>query len=70
VKGLVKSMYFDKNVKRERRGSDTNYDSWNRTKKRLFADESNRRRKKNACINCGKVGHMFNDYSDTQPLTP
>ncbi len=40
-KGPSKSTSFNKNMKREKSGSDKNYDSWNRAKKRLSADEFN-----------------------------
>ena len=38
-----------------------NYDSWNKAKDKLTADEYNKRRRTNACINCGEVGYKFSD---------
>ncbi len=61
-----KSTPFKK-MNREQSGSVRNYDSKNLAKKRLSADEFNRRRKTNACINCGEVGHRFKDCPKPKP---
>jgi len=45
----------------------TNYDSWNKTKDKLTADEYNKRRRLNACINCGEVGHIFFECPKPKP---
>ncbi len=66
-KGPSKSTSFNKNMKRERSDSEKNYDSWNKAKKRLTTNEYNRLRKTNACINCGEVGHKFNDCPKPKP---
>ncbi len=45
-------------VNRERIISNSKgYDSWNKAKAKLTADEYNKRRRTNACINCGEIGH-------------
>ncbi len=66
LKGHVKSTSFDKNMKRERSGSERNYESSNMAKKRTSADEFNKRRRNNSCISCGEVGHRFNDCPNTK----
>ena len=40
-----------------------NYDSWNNAKAKLTNDEFNKRRRTNACINCGEVGNKFSNCS-------
>ena len=37
------------------------YDSWNKAKAKLTEDEFNKRRRTNACINFGEVGHKFSN---------
>ncbi len=54
-KESAKSITFNKQSKRERNGNGKNYDSWNKTKKRLTIDEFNHRRNTCACMNCGEV---------------
>ncbi len=66
-RGSLNSTSFNKNMKREKSGSDMNYDYWNMAKKRLSADEFNRRRNNNACINCAEVVHRFNDCPKPKP---
>ncbi len=58
---ITYSVSFNKNVKRERSDSEKNFESWNKAKKRLSTNEYNKRRKTNACINCGEVGHKFSE---------
>jgi hypothetical protein len=67
-KGSAKSPTSGKQVKRERSTSDLkDYDSWNRAKAKLTADEYNKRRRINACINCGEVGHKFSACPKPKP---
>ena len=67
-KGSSKSTTFDKHsTKRERSANNKNYYSWNKAKKRLSTDEINRRGNISACMNCGEVGHVFNDCSKPKP---
>ncbi len=54
-------------MKREKGGSKTNYNSWNKAKEQLTVNEYNRRRSNNACIKCGELGHKFNDYPKPKP---
>ncbi len=54
-------------MKRERCSSEKKYDSWNWAKKRLSAHEFHRRRKNNACVNCGEVFHRFSDCPKPNP---
>ena len=61
-----KSTTFDKHFKRER-SNIRNYDSWNKAKKRLTTDEINTRRNTGVCMNCGEVGHVFNDCPKSKP---
>jgi hypothetical protein len=49
------------------KSENTNYDSWNKAKDKLTADEYNKRRRTKACINCGEVGHAFSDYPKPKP---
>ena len=65
-KGASKSTTFVKRLKRESSNS-RNYDSWNKDKRRLTTDEINKRRNTGACMNCGEVGHMFDDCSKPKP---
>ena len=65
AKGSSKSNIFDKHFKRKR--NNKNYDSWNKAKKRLSTDEINKRRNTSACMNCGEVGHVFNDCPKPKP---
>ena len=65
-KGSSKSTTFGKRLKRESSNS-RNYESWNGAKKRLTVDEINIRRNTGACMNCGEVGHMFNDCPKPKP---
>jgi hypothetical protein len=44
-----------------------NYDSWNKTKDKLTADEYKKRRRTNACIKCGEFGHTFSDCPKPKP---
>ena len=65
-KGFSKSTTFGKHLKRERSNS-RSYDSWNKAKKRLTADEIIKRRNTSPCMNCGEVGHVFNDCPKPNP---
>ncbi len=61
-KGSSKPSISGKHVKRKRSTSDSKgYDSWNKAKAKLNADEYNKRRRTNGCINCGEIGHKFSD---------
>ena len=62
-----KSTIFDKGLKWERSTSDRNYDSWNIAKRRLLAEELNKRQKTNAYINCCKAGRVFNGCPKPKP---
>jgi hypothetical protein len=65
-KGSSKSTTFDKHLKRE--GSNIrNHDTWNKAKKRLTIDEIYKRRNICACMNCGEVGHVFNNGPKPKP---
>jgi hypothetical protein len=57
-KSPLKSYNSDNKVKHEEATScSKNYDSRNKTKAKLTEDGLNTRRRNNACINCGEVGH-------------
>ena len=60
-----KSHISDKKAKFSTSGfkseSNNNYESWNKAKDNLTADEYNKLRRTNAYINCGEVGHRFSD---------
>ena len=61
-KSPSKSYNSNKQIKYEKSGSESkNYDSCNNVKARLVDDEFNKRRRTNACINCGEVGHKFSN---------
>ena len=62
-----RSIIFNKHVKRERNDYNKNYESWNKAKKRLTTDEVNRRRNTSACMNCGEVNNLFQDYPKPKP---
>jgi hypothetical protein len=66
-KGSSKSVSFNNNLKREKSDTERNFESWNRAKKRLSTNEYNKRRKTNACINCGEVGHKFSECPKPKP---
>ena len=66
-KGSSKSTTFDKHSKRKRSTNNKNYDSWNKAKKRLSTNEIQRRRNTSACMNCGEVGHVFNECPKPNP---
>ena len=66
-KGPSKFTTFDNHLKRERSTSSGNYVSWNKAKKQLSTEEINIRRSKGACMNCGEVGHVFNDCPKPKP---
>jgi hypothetical protein len=64
-KGQSKSA---KQVKRERDIADPKgYDSWNKAKAKLTEAEFSKRRRTNACINCGEVGHKFSACPKPKP---
>jgi hypothetical protein len=63
-----RSVTFNKQVKRERNDNNKNYDSWNKTEKRLTTDEINRRRNTSACMNYSEVGHVIKDFP--KPIKP
>jgi hypothetical protein len=46
---------------------DKSFESWNKAKGKLTDDEYNKRRRTNACINCGEVGHKFSDCPKPKP---
>ena len=65
-----KSHISDKKAKFSTFGfkSESNkYDSWDKAKDKLIADENNKHRWTNACINCGEVSHKFSDYPKPKP---
>ena len=66
-KGSSKSTTFDRHFKRERSTNNKSYDSWNKAKKRLTTNEINKRRNTSASMNCGEVGHVFNDCPKPKP---
>jgi len=43
------------------------YHSWNKAKAKLTKDEFNKRRRTNACINCGEVGHKYSNCLKPKP---
>ena len=56
----MKSFNPDKKIKYDKATSGSkSRDSWNKAKAKLTEDEFNKRRRTNACINCGEVGHKF-----------
>ncbi len=64
---LRMSNTFNTSLKLERSTSDRNLNSSKRAKRRLSANKFNKRRKTNACINCGEVVHLFNDCPKPKP---
>jgi len=46
---------------------DKSFEFWNKAKGKLTDDEYNKRRRTNACINCGEVGHKFSDCPKPKP---
>ena len=58
----LKSYNSDTKIKYEKAAlGSKSYDSWNKAKAKLTKDEFNKRRRTNACINCGDVGHRVSD---------
>jgi hypothetical protein len=58
----------DKKMKHEKAASGSkSYDSWNKARSKLTDDEFNKRRRTNACINCGEVGHKFSNCPKPNP---
>ena len=67
-KSPLKSYNSDKKVKHEKTTScSKSYDSWNNAKAKLVEDEINKRRRNNACISCGEVGHKFSNCPKSKP---
>jgi hypothetical protein len=67
-KNHVKSYNSDKKVKYEKIAlGSKSYDSWNKAKAKLAEDEFKKRRRTNACINCGEVGHKFSNCPKPKP---
>jgi hypothetical protein len=46
---------------------DKSFESWNKAKGKLTDVEYNKRRRTNACINCGEVGHKFSECPKPKP---
>jgi hypothetical protein len=67
-KSPLNSCNSDKKVKREKAtsGSKSN-NSWNKAKAKLTKDEFNKRRRTNACINCGEFTHKFSKCPKLKP---
>jgi hypothetical protein len=58
-KSPSKSYVSDIKLKHEKATSGSkSYDSWNKAKAKLTDDKFNKRRRTNACINCGEFGHI------------
>jgi hypothetical protein len=67
-KSPLKSYNSDKKVKHEKATSGSkSYDLWNKAKAKLTQDEFNKRRRTNACINCGEVGLKFSNCPKPTP---
>jgi len=67
-KSPSKSYIFDKKVECEKATSSSkSYDSWDKAKAKLTEDDFNKRRRYNACINCGEVGHKFSNCPKAKP---
>ena len=68
-KGFAKSSGHDKGSSGKRKVSFTEkpFESWNKAKSKLTEEEYNKRRRTNACINCGDVGHKFSDCPKPKP---
>ena len=63
-----KSFNSAKKVKYEKATScPKSYDSWNKANAKIIEDEFNKRRRTNACINCGEVGHKFSNCPKPKP---
>jgi len=60
-KSFIKSDGFDRNAKREGIFSTDNksFDSWNKAKDKLFANEYINHRRMKAYTNCGEVRNKF-----------
>jgi len=68
LKSPVKSCNSDKKIKYEKAAScSKSYDSWNKAKANLTENEFNKRRRANACINCGEIGHKFFNCPKPKP---
>jgi hypothetical protein len=55
----TKSVGIDKKSKRKVAFTNKPFESYNKAKSKLNEEEYNKRRRTNACINCGEVGHKF-----------
>jgi hypothetical protein len=66
-KGFTKSAGIDKGSKRKVSFTEKPYEAWNKAKSKLTEEEYNKRRRTNACINCGEVGHKFSDCPKPKP---
>ncbi len=58
-KGFTKLAGSDIYSKRKAFFTEKLFESWNKAKSRLIEKGYNKRRRSNACINCGEVGHLF-----------
>jgi hypothetical protein len=58
---------FDPKKRKVAFEKDKSFESWNKAKGKLTDDEYNKRRRTNACINCGEVGHKFSDCPKPKP---
>jgi hypothetical protein len=67
-KSSSKSYNSDKKMKYEKVASGSkSYDSWKKAKAKLTEDEFNKRRRTNACINCGEAGYKFSNCPKPKP---
>ena len=58
---------FDPKKRKVAFEKEKSFDYWNKGKGKLTEDEYNKRRRTNACINCGEVGHKFSDCPKPKP---
>ncbi len=63
----LKSKGFDPKIRKVAFEKEKPFESWKKAKGKLTEEEYNKRRRINACINCGKVGHKFSDCSKPKP---
>ncbi len=62
-----KGKSFDSKKRKVAFEKDKPFESWNKAKAKLTEEEYNKRRRTNACINCGEVGHQFSDCPKPKP---
>ena len=66
-KDFTTSVGIDKNSKRKGALIENPFEPWTTAKSKLAEEEYNKRRKTNACVNCGEVGHKFSECTKPKP---